>query len=79
MNDILGYDIWGLSVFEEEAEKEKDQRVLSLHNGAVKVDKAFIEEGGDLFYEEMFNNEEYITDVLGVLDGPLSIITMGKD
>ncbi|GAE33775.1 electron transport protein [Halalkalibacter akibai] len=78
MNDILGYDVWGLSISDEEASANTDSEFLSLHNGAVKVDEEFIEFGRDLFYEETFNNEEYITDVLGILDGPLSIINIGK-
>ncbi|MFC0558780.1 hypothetical protein [Halalkalibacter alkalisediminis] len=78
MNDVLGYDIWGLSVSEKEAKGEMDPSMLSLHNGAVKIDAAFVEKGRDLFYEKTFNNEVYITDVLGVLDGPLSIMNIGK-
>ncbi|ARK31181.1 electron transport protein [Halalkalibacter krulwichiae] len=77
MNDITGYDIWGLALSEEEAGKlhEKD---LTLHNGAVKIDESFINEGRKLFFNETFNNEEYITDVLGVLDGPLSVGNIAK-
>jgi hypothetical protein len=45
MNDIYGYDIWGVSVSMNEAEElinsGKGQDVLSLHNGAVKVDDEF--------------------------------------
>ncbi|MDT8859197.1 electron transport protein [Alkalihalobacillus sp. MEB130] len=82
MNDIYGYDIWGLSVSVNEANEIKRDRegedMLSLHNGAVMVDESFVQEGRDLFFEETFNNEEFITDVLGILDGPLSVINIGK-
>lgn len=82
MNDVYGYDIWGLSLSMNEANElmkdEEGRDMLSLHNGAVKVDESLVKEGRDLFYEETFNNEEYITDVLGILDGPLSVINIGK-
>ncbi|WP_332630315.1 electron transport protein [Halalkalibacter flavus] len=82
MNDVYGYDVWGVSVSTDEANKllssNEGRNMLSLHNGAVRVDEEFVQEGRDLFYEETFNNEEFITDVLGILDGPLSVINIGK-
>ncbi|KHF40853.1 electron transporter [Halalkalibacter okhensis] len=82
MNDVYGFDIWGVSVSAIEAKElinsEEGRDMLSLHNGAVKVDEEFVQEGRNLFYEETFNNEEFITDVLGILEGPLSVINIGK-
>ncbi|WP_088102039.1 electron transport protein [Halalkalibacter urbisdiaboli] len=82
MNETYGYDIFGLTIDEKDANEllktEEGQSFLSLQNGAVKIDEQTIEEGRALFYEETFNNEEFITDVVGVLDGPLSLFNIAK-
>ncbi|GAE30476.1 electron transport protein [Halalkalibacter hemicellulosilyticus] len=77
MNDIYGYDVWGKSLSLNDVEEWNEEQ-RSLHNGVVEVNDDLIGLGRDLFYEETFNNEEYITDVLGILDGPLSVWNISK-
>jgi hypothetical protein len=75
------YDIWGSVVSKKEAARLKDQHkesVLSAKNGAVKVDDSLLHLGRKTFYKETFGNEVFLTDILGVIDGPLTIWGMGK-
>ena len=42
-------------------------------SGAVKIDNALLRLGRKAFYKETFCNELFLTDVLGVLNGPLRV------
>ncbi|WP_216830647.1 electron transport protein [Alkalihalobacterium elongatum] len=76
------YDIWGVTVTPEEAAKlmetEDGMEMLSPSNGTVEVDQDFVELGREIFYKETFDNEIYITDILGMLDGPISVTNIAK-
>ncbi|WP_198509030.1 electron transport protein [Bacillus sp. FJAT-44742] len=76
------YDVWGDAVSEKEAEEllqtEEGRAYLSEENGAVQVDEEILDLGRKSFYEETFGNEVFLTDVMGILDGPLSIYDFMK-
>ncbi|SDI29873.1 electron transport protein [Natribacillus halophilus] len=76
------YDVFGEAVSKEEAEAllqtEEGREYLAAENGAVRVDDEFLELGRETFYEETFGNEVFLTDVLGILDGPLSLFDFMK-
>jgi hypothetical protein len=63
------YNLWNRSLTREEA---KDQ------SGSVQVDEALLQLGRKAFYKETFNNEIFLTDVVGILDGPLRIANVTK-
>lgn len=77
-----GYDVWGERVPLDEsaslAHSNIDSHQLSPDEGAVRVDEEFIQFGREQFYKETFNNEEYMTDVLGVIDGGITLPKMMK-
>jgi hypothetical protein len=49
------------------------QQTLSADHGAVAVDSKLVELGRRTFYQETFENEIYITDVAGMIAGPLPL------
>jgi hypothetical protein len=76
------YDVWGESISEDEAESllelPNGRDRLSPAEGAVKIDEELIRLGEKAFYEETFGNEVPLTDVVGVLDGPLTAAAVAK-
>lgn len=74
---IGSYDLLGKVVSSAEAEQwlqtEAGRAMLSADQGAVKITDELIQLGRDAFYRETFGNEALFTDVVGILDGPLSI------
>jgi hypothetical protein len=42
-------------------------------DGAVEINRAFLRFGREMFYKETFGNEVFLTDILGVVDGPFNI------
>ncbi|MFD2626512.1 electron transport protein [Salibacterium salarium] len=71
------YDTWGESVSEEEA-SSKSPAELSSKKGTVKIDQDLLDLGREVFYKETFGNEVFLTDIMGILDGPLSIWNIAK-
>ena len=59
------YDLWGHAVKQSQP-------------GAVKIDKAFLKLGRSAFYKETFRNEVFLTDVVGILAGPLRVTKVIK-
>ncbi len=76
------YDLWGRTFTQQEAAKllgtPEGKTQLSPANGAVKVDNAVLELGRKSFYKETFGNEVFLTDVVGILDGPLRLNNVSK-
>ncbi len=76
------YDVWGHGYTESEAARllqSSDGRAqLSPENGAVKVDSALLRLGRKAFYKETFGNEIFLTDVVGILNGPLRVTNVMK-
>ncbi|MER2265336.1 cytochrome C oxidase Cbb3 [Methylobacterium oxalidis] len=46
--------------------------------GAVRIDAALIRRGREAFYRETFGNEVFLTDVMGMLDGALSLYEVSR-
>ncbi len=63
------YNLWNRSLTREEAQGQ---------NGAVEVNEKLLQLGRKAFYKETFNNEVFLTDVVGILDGPLRISNVTK-
>jgi hypothetical protein len=74
------YDLWGRSFTGEEASRllvtNAGREQLSSSNGAVKVDDGLLKLGRRAFYKETFGNEVFLTDIVGILDGPLHITSV---
>ncbi|MDQ0337592.1 mono/diheme cytochrome c family protein [Caldalkalibacillus uzonensis] len=72
-----GYDLWGQFITREESQQllqtEEGQALLAPENGAVRVDDQLVRLGREMFYKETFGNEVFLTDILGLLDGPLTL------
>ncbi|MBV8706842.1 MAG: hypothetical protein JO028_06620 [Acidobacteriaceae bacterium] len=63
------YNLWNRSVTQEEAKGG---------NGAVRIDEETLRLGREAFYKETFNNEIFLSDIVGILDGPLRITNVTK-
>ncbi|WP_139490374.1 electron transport protein [Brevibacillus dissolubilis] len=76
------YDVWGHTISPAQAMKlqatEQGRRMLSSENGAIAITPELLQLGRTTFYEETFNNEDFLTDVMGVIDGPLQITNLTK-
>ncbi|MBW4560440.1 MAG: hypothetical protein KME32_04635 [Mojavia pulchra JT2-VF2] len=80
--EIGSYDVLGYSINKEEATRllqtEDGRKQLSPENGAFAVTQETLKLGRDAFYSETFGNEIFQTDVVGVLNGPINMITVGQ-
>ena len=78
----VAYDVQGVfisSSVASELEKDEDKReLLKAENGAIRIDEDFVQFGKELFYKETFDNEIFMTDILGFLDGPLTLGNFAK-
>jgi hypothetical protein len=76
------YDLWGRTFTAEQAsslqQTAEGRAQLSPQNGAVKVDEALLRLGRRAFYKETFGNEIFLTDVMGILDGPLWVTKVAQ-
>ena len=63
------YNLWNRSVTAEEAKHQ---------DGSIQVNDALLQLGRKAFYKETFNNEIFLTDVVGILNGPLRITNVTK-
>lgn len=68
------YDLWGHGFTQAEAVRDH----LSPRTGAVKIDRALLRLGRHAFYKETFGNEIFLTDVVGILNGPLQVSNVMK-
>jgi hypothetical protein len=69
------YDVWGQAISHEEAAKleqsEEGRALLDSSNWAIRIDDELLELGREVFYQETFANEIFLTDVMGALDGAI--------
>ncbi|MFS0920845.1 electron transport protein [Brevibacillus centrosporus] len=76
------FDVWGRSVSREEAEDLKKtsegRKLLSSDNGAIEVTNELLTLGREAFYKETFGNEVFLTDILGIVNGPLTLSNFAK-
>ncbi|MDQ0256939.1 cytochrome c553 [Evansella vedderi] len=79
-DNFTGYDVWGKRIPMDQANTMIHSNInshdLTPKEGAVRVDEEFLQFGREQFYRETFNNEEYLTDILGVLDGGITLSSM---
>ncbi len=68
------YDLWGRTLSEAEAGAVSVPSAGAL----VRVDEATVRRGREAFYGETFGDEIFLTDVLGVIDGPLTVYSFAK-
>ncbi|MBD3882043.1 hypothetical protein IFO70_09765 [Phormidium tenue FACHB-886] len=77
---IGSYDVLGRAVDAETAaqllQSEEGRQQLSPDEGAVAVTEDLIDLGRHQFYEETFGNQVFFTDVVGVLDGEINLVTV---
>ncbi|MCU0548898.1 MAG: hypothetical protein MUC48_06075 [Leptolyngbya sp. Prado105] len=80
--ELGSYDLLGVPVSKAQADRllqtESGRVQLAPENGAVEITDDLIQLGRDAFYRQTFGNEYFFTDVLGAIDGPLNLVTMGK-
>lgn len=80
--EIGSYDVLGNPVNKAEADKllqtESGSLALTPENGAILITENLINLGRDTFYRETFGNEYFFTDILGAIDGPINLVSMGK-
>src|SRR3982751_3838696 len=75
------YDEWGVPVSEAEARtrsNDSKQEPPSPARGAVRIDEHTLALGRAAFYTETFGNEVFLTDVLGIIDGPVGLAQYAK-
>jgi hypothetical protein len=74
---LSGYDVLGRYVSEQQASEltrtAEGRRQLSPANNAVHIDERAWREGRKAFYRESYGNEVFLTDVMGMLEGGLSV------
>ncbi|MCA1992463.1 MAG: hypothetical protein LDL41_10570 [Coleofasciculus sp. S288] len=80
--EIGSYDVLGRPVSKQEAasllKTPEGREQLSPENGAVAVTEDLLTLGRRAFYTETFGNEVFLTEVTGILDGPLNIGALTK-
>ncbi|WP_456277254.1 electron transport protein [Bacillus sp. AK128] len=78
-NDRKGVDVWGRFVSKDsESIRNVTTSEETFEEGAIEIDEELLELGREVFYKETFGNEVFLTDIMGVINGPLSITNIGK-
>jgi ABC-type phosphate transport system auxiliary subunit len=76
--EIGSFDVLGYQIDKQRARRlkqtEEGQALLLPENGAVEVTEDLLNLGRKAFYGETFKNEIFLTDVVGVLDGPINLM-----
>ncbi len=74
---LPAYDLWGSPLTREEAARlagpDAGAAARLEHRGAVAVTPELLRLGREAYYGETFGNEVWSTDVLGIVDGPLTL------
>jgi len=79
-NGQIGYDLWGKHISNEKVKQltVRNRNESELTQGAVKIDGDLLTLGREVFYKETFGNEVFLTDIMGIIDGPLTIGNIAK-
>jgi len=75
------YDLWGETITVENAGKPRQAGTDAApgpEDGAVEINGALLKLGRNQFYKETFGNEVFLTDILGIVDGPFKIRNIMK-
>jgi hypothetical protein len=82
INRNLAYDVWGRPVTRQEADRisqtGEGRLMLSAFHGAVELDADLLHLGREAFYGETFGNEVFATNVIGFLDGPITLWSFAR-
>jgi hypothetical protein len=80
--EIGSFDVMGVHISRAEAQEllqsPAGQLYLSRTNGAIEITEELIELGRETFYLQTFGNEVFLTDVVGVMDGPINLWTFTR-
>jgi hypothetical protein len=80
--EIGSFDVFGEVISRAEAEQlmqtAEGRQMLSRQAGAIEITEELIDLGREAFYLETFGNEFFLTDVVGVLDGPINLWTVSR-
>lgn len=80
--EIGSFDVLGYEIEKDQAahlgQTDEGRKILSPENGAVAVTEDLLNLGRKAFYSETFGNEIFQTDVVGVLNGPINLVSMTK-
>ncbi len=80
--EIGSFDRMGHVISRAEAadllQTAEGQAMLSREQGALEITDELIALGRDAFYRETFGNELFLTDVMGILDGPVNLWTVSR-
>lgn len=68
------YVLWGKRYSEQSARQHK----LTPAKGAIHVTPDLLRLGKKVFYQETFGNELFLTDILGLVDGPITVTNLLK-
>ncbi|SFA49196.1 hypothetical protein SAMN05192569_102034 [Parageobacillus thermantarcticus] len=79
-NQQIGTDIWGKWIGAETGKTfdDRPKTPVSAKHGAVVVDKRLLQLGREVFYKETFGNEVFLTDIMGIVNGPLTMMNIAK-
>jgi len=80
--EIGSFDRMGQVISRAEAadllQTTEGQALLSREEGAIEITEELIALGRDAFYRETFGNELFLTDVMGIIDGPVNLWTVSR-
>jgi hypothetical protein len=80
--EIGSWDVLGCPVGRAQAaallRSAEGRRRLTAAAGAVEVTPRLLALGRAAFYEETYGNEVFFTDVLGTIDGPINVVSLGR-
>jgi hypothetical protein len=80
--EIGSFDLFGEVISRAEAEQllqtDEGRLMLSREQGAIEITEELIELGREAFYLETFGNEVFLTDVVGVLEGPINLASVSR-
>lgn len=78
-NGVTLYDLWGQSVTDAGAGTSKGvHSLIDPGNGAVQINEDLLKLGRKALYRETFGNEVFLTDIMGIVNGPLTITNIAK-
>jgi len=81
-NQAQAFDVWGQSITQTAAaalrQTAEGQAMLSPHEGAVAITDDLLALGRKSFYGETFGNEVFLSEIMGILDGPLTFWRLAR-
>lgn len=72
-NAIRQYDIWGKTLTVPGTALQDPDPRLKPGNGAVEITEDLLALGRRTLYKESFGNEVFLTDIVGIIDGPMKL------